>query len=191
MNSDRIFKDQLFTRVSKVYAQNELDYSAIDLDSMTHLYNSASTELVAALGVKEIREWSDYGCGTASFVESWFYYEKPEFEFKFEGMPGKGYNGVCILFSLLEPMFAAGESHKTWDEHGGSGILPSLGMIDEYSSKPTKTLSTKICQHLKASGIPQASKRTLKEPIQADITIESNMKDGKLKLFDAFYHWMD
>ena len=191
MKSDRIFKDQLFNRVSEIYPQNTLDLAVIDFDGLTQLYNSASTELVTTHGVKEEREWSAYGCGFASFVESWFYCEKPEFEFKFEGMDGKGYNGVCILFCLLEPMFAAGEAHKTWGEHGGGGMLPSLGMIDEYSSKPVEILSARICRHLKASGIPQVSKRTLEEPIRSDIAIESNMKEGNLKLFDAFYQWMD
>ncbi len=191
MKTDRIFKEQLFSRLAQLYPQNSLDTEKVEFDSLTQLYNSAAIELTTVLGVKEKREWSAYGCGFASFVESWFFYEEPEYEFKFDGMQGKGYNGVCIIFSLLEPMFAAGETHRTWDDHGGSGMLPSIGMIDEYSSSSVKSLSTRICSQLKASGIPQASKRTLKEPISPSIVIESNMNDGSLKLFDAFYHWMD
>lgn len=191
MKTDEIFKEQLFSRLAQLYPQNTLDDEKVDFDSLTQLYNSATVELTAVLGVNEKREWSAYGCGFASFVESWFFYEKPEYEFKIDGMQGKGYNGVCVIFSLLEPMFAAGETEKTWHEHGGSGMLPSIGMIDEYSFSSVKSLSTQICNQLKASGIPQASKRTLEEPISPSIVIESNIKDGSLKLFDAFYHWMD
>jgi len=191
MRTERIFKEQLFSRVEELYSENSLDTSIVEFDSVSELYDCASKKLTAALGVKEEREWSAYGCGFASFFESWFYYEKPEFEFQYEGMYGKGYNGVCIVYSLLEPMFAAGEAEKTLGEYGGSGIMPSLRMIDEYKSTAVKALSTQICSQLRASGIPQVSKRTLSEPIAPGIAIESNLKEGKLKLFDAFYHWMD
>ena len=191
MKSDRISKEQLFTRLAELYPQNSLDNSVIEYDKQTKLYDDASLELARRLGVKEKREWTSYGCGYASFFESWFYYEKPEFEFHIEGMNDKGYNGVFIIFSLLEPMFSAGEAHKTWSEHGGSGMLPSIGMIDEYSSSSVKSLSANICKELQACGIPQASKGTLEEPIDQSISIESNMATGELKLFDAFYHWID
>ena len=95
------------------------------------------------------------------------------------------------MFSLLDPMFTVGEGIKNWNENGSGSYLPDIEMVDAYESKHVRELSQRICRVLRGFGIPQASKRTLDERIDTSIQIDTNMNDGPLKLFDAFYQWMD
>jgi len=189
--SDRVTQDQLFVRVEVLYAKGRLDHDIPDIQGLADRYDAASKQVIATLGVKEHREWNCYGGGFASFLESWFYREEKHYEISYPGMVDKGYRGVSVVFSLLEPMFATCESTQTWDQSGGSSMLPSLGMIDTFESQHTQDLSDRISRIIRDEGIPKVSRRTLDAPISPAIQIESNMSFGELTLFDAFYQWMD
>ena len=191
MGPDRISAAHLSVRVSELYASNKLVFDARKSDELSEIYVKASEHVVSELGVNEQKEWSDYGSGFASFYDSWFYKNEDQFIVRSDGIEGSCYRGVFVLFSLLEPMFTVGEGIKNWSENGSGSYLPDIEMVDAYESKHVRELSQRICRVLRDFGIPQASKRTLDERIDTSIQIDTNMNDGPLKLFDAFYHWMD
>ena len=191
MGQDRVSQDRLILRVAELYAGNELDHDLLDYGKLIEAYDAASGKVVANLGVYEKREWSSYGCGFASFVESWYYRKNRQFEDSFEGQYESSFRGVSIIFSLLEPMFAAGESRQGWGSNGDSNLLPSIDMVDNYETDAVHSLSRDVCRVLRDVGIPQVSRRTLDAEIDNTIRIESNMSDGPLRIFDAFYHWED
>ena len=191
MTTDRITQDQLITRVATLYATDSLDHELVDIGIMTERYDVIAKQVTAALGVQERREWSSYGCGFASFLESWFYRDEKRYEVSYPSMAGHRYRGVSVVFCLLEPMFVIGESVQHWDESGGGSVLPSLEMIDAFESVEIRTLGDSIRLLIQDMGVPQVSRRSLNAPISSTIKIESNMSNSELRLFDAFYHWMD
>jgi len=191
MKNDRVSQNRLIERVEEIYSTGQLDYSKVQDSVLTTTYDSVSKTVQEQLGVLEQREWTGYGSGTASFLESWFYLPEPRFEAKKYDTDEYSYTGVTVIFSLLEPMFAVYENVKSWSEFSGISMLPSFQSIDQFESSDTRDLAQSICRAIRDLGIPQVSKRTLSVPIDASIRIESNMSNGPLLLFDAFYHWMD
>ena len=191
MQLDRITQDRLFQRVAELYSTGELDHDLPDLSALYDRYESVVSEVRSKLGVLERREWSSYGQGLATFLESWFYRPEEIYEAKKYDSEGYSYKGVSIVFSLLEPMFVAYQSEKRWSDDGDSGVLPSLSSVGEFESEEVNNLSRDICSIIRRLEIPQASRRTLGAEIDPSVSIDSNLSDDTLKLFDAFFHWMD
>ncbi len=191
MSTDGISSKRLLARVAELYSAQSLDHNKLEYQRLTTLYDEVTRRITKDLGVKEIREWTAYGCGYASFFDSWFYCDNEKFKYHYDGIRGTSFRGVFVIFSLLEPMFAVGEGRKEWQDSGGSSYMPDVTMVDAFESEDVRKLSQKICQIIRSQGIPQASRRTLEIPIDAKIEIETNLSNGSLKLFDAFYHWED
>jgi len=191
MIQERVSRAMLLTRVQELYSAGTLDHAKTHDSELIQRYELACSEVSSSLGVLERREWSSYGQGFASFVESWFYRPEKPFEAEKYDSERYSYRGVSVVFSLLEPMFITYESEKRWSDDGDSGILPSLNTIDNFNSTDTRTLNDSVCSIIRKNSIPQASKQTLDAPIDSEIKIESNMSFGELRLFDAFFHWAD
>jgi len=191
MGNGRVAADHLQTKVETLYCENELNDDLIDYTYMYSLYENASRSVCRAIGVHEQRDWNAYGCGYASFLDSWFYFESSEYKLKPLTDNRKRYTGLTVVFSLLEPMFCVFENQKEWNEYGGGGALPDSSMIDKFETEEVRNLSVRICGVIQEMGIPRASRKTLETPINKSIQIETNLSFGELKLFDAFFHWMD
>jgi len=154
--AERVSQERLFSRVSELYPDGELNYELLEIEKLTELYNKATKAVLVSGRVKERREWSSYGSGFASFVESWFYIPEKSYAIDYPGKTGRSFRGVSVFFSLLEPMFSVGESSQYWDESSGGSALPCIGIVDEYESDAVRSLSQDICQTIQAMGIPQA-----------------------------------
>ena len=191
MGSDRVDPDHLINRVGQLYPAGVLNHELVGLPELPDRYNDLCAKIRSELGVLERREWSSFGCGYASFLESWFYKPEQQFEAVKYDSERYSYRGVSVIFSLLEPMFAIYESEKRWSDDGGNSVLPSLQCIDHYESAKVKQLGLSVQTLIRVNGIPKVSKRTLSLEIDRSIKIESNLADGDLRLFDAFFHWMD
>lgn len=190
-NRDTVSESQLQEHVARLYRNGHLDDSVIDYQKMYDQYAEASDAVRSEIQVNEQQEWNAYGCGYASFLDSWYYRETPTFKLQ-PYDEGKRYAGVTVVYSLLFPMFSVFESVKEWrDDDSGSGTLPAVSLIDEYNSEEVKALSHKICGVLRELGLQQASRKTLELSLDKSIAIETNLSNGNLKIFDAFYHWMD
>ena len=187
----RVSIDELQAVADSIYRDGGAGGCRRETKKQFSRYCDASVLLCSRLGVLEHREWEAYGSGYASFLDSWYYLKEPGFRLKPFGS-GERYAGVTVIYSLFHPMFCAFESEREWDVDGcGSSLLPGVGVIDQYRSDRVKALSLKICKALRDSGIPQVSRTTLETPLDAGIAVETNLSNGTLRLFDAFFNWID
>ncbi|MEX0365834.1 MAG: hypothetical protein AB3N22_07170 [Ruegeria sp.] len=154
-------------------------------------YEEVCRDICDEFGLISRIEANSYGCGYASFVDAWFYKNNAEFKAENPHESGQAFTGLFILLCETAPFYALGEGQKSWSGTSGSSYLPTADMVDEFSTQAVMLLSIEVEQFLSERGMTRLMSSEIMEPIPAEIAVETNLSDGELKMFDAYFHWMD
>ena len=136
-------------------------------------------------------EWDSYGQGYASFVDAWFYQNKPEFQLPALTKGEKRFTGPYVLLCRDAPYFVVGEGAKSWTAKGGSSYLPDFSSIDEFSTRAVRDLSEKLSAYVAERGLVRLHKSDVAEELPEDLHFDTNLADDKHRLFHALFFWYD
>jgi hypothetical protein len=136
-------------------------------------------------------EWESYGQGYASYVDAWFYQDKPEFQLPALTKGEMRFTGPYVLLCRDAPYFVMGEGAKSWTAKGGSSYLPGFSSIDEFSTRAVRDLSEKLSAFLAEHGLVRLRKSDVAEELPEDLHFDTNLADGKHRLYDALFFWYD
>lgn len=154
-------------------------------------YSRVCSDICDELGALSRNEFNSYGCGYASFLDAWFYRESAQFSVAAQSNEGSAFAGLFVLLNIHAPLYSLGEGQKAWHGSSASSYLPSADMVDKFQSEAVTTLSIEVERKLSERGMLRVTSAAAMQPISLDIEIETNLSDGRLRVFDALYHWMD
>jgi hypothetical protein len=156
---------------------------------------SSFPEIVRDLALKfhlESRvEWDSYGQGYASYVDAWFFQDNPAFRLPALSKGEKHYTGLYVLLCRDAPYFVMGEGARSWTDRGGSSYMPGFNGIDDFTSRAVKDVAEKVSAYLSTQGLVRLNQEDMAEELPEDLHFDTNLIDGKHRLYDALFFWYD
>jgi hypothetical protein len=133
----------------------------------------------------------NYGSGTASFIDVWFYRDTDDFR----RPPGRNkefrYTGVYCIINLDAPYFAMGEGEKSWGPTTGSFYLPRFSSIDDFATLAVRELAQKIDRQMRLRGLVRLSQAELAPELPDLDASMSCIVEGPARIFDELFFWYD
>ena len=159
--------------------------------SIASTYPAICREMEKALKLQSRTEWDSYGQGYASYVDAWFYRDRPEFQLAPLARGQQNFVGLHILFCRFAPYFVCGEGSKSWSSRGGSGGFLNFDSINVIRNPAIRELLAKVDPFLSARGLVRLSKEDVASFLPGGYEIETNLSNAPHRLFDALFFWYD
>ena len=83
------------------------------------------------------------------------------------------------------------EGTKFWHDRGGGSSMPSFTGVDAFPARAVKDLSDKAAVFLNAQGLVRLSKADVSGELPDEFHFDTNLVDGKHRLYDALFFWYD
>ncbi|WP_409308744.1 hypothetical protein [Pectobacterium sp. B1J-3] len=136
-------------------------------------------------------EWNHYGSGYASFIDTWFYRNTPDFNVKRPVGYGEEHIGLTVLLSRLSPYFVFMESDKHWHSKGGYQPLPDLERVDKLETPAVIKLSQHVQSVLEQCGLTRIYKGQLTASLPTGTHVPTVLNARGFTQFDALFYWED
>lgn len=154
-------------------------------------YADIIREIAREFSLEGRSEADSYGQGYASFVEAWFYQDKPEFRLPRQTKGEQHFAGLYVLFCRHAPYVTLGSGAKSWHSRGGSSFMPSFQGTDVFANPTIEALAAKVEAVCSERGLVRLRKAELAAELPEDLQFGSNLTDGTPRLFDALFFWND
>ncbi len=159
--------------------------------SIASSYPEFVRELTRKYKLESRVEWNSYGQGYASYIDAWFYQDKPEFRRPATSKDEKNYTGLYVLLCREAPYFVMGEGAKSWTAKGGSSYMPGFNGVDAFASLAVKDLAEKASNFFSGQGLVRLRQAEVAEELPEGLRFDTNLVDGKHRLYDALFFWYD
>ena len=144
-------------------------------------------EICQKLEMDHKSEFTHYGSGYASYVDTWLFREDEQFRFG----KGNSYWGLVILFSRLSPYCVMGEGKKKWSEVGRSSYRPCFQFVDHFTQGILKDLAENAEKIIGSHGIRRLKKQDLETKLETGIEVPTILSPPPWRHFDSLFHWED
>ena len=178
-------------KTMSAWAVSRLPKAPFDGKKVDSAYPEIIRDVTKRLKLQSKIEDNSYRQGFASYIDAWFYQDRPAFRLPPYAEGVHDFHGLYVLFCRFAPYYVMGQGAKSWSDRAGSSYMLAFSGVDVFQTQAVKDLSGRMDPHLSKYGLLRLHKAQLAEQLPPEFHFDTNLVDEKHRLYDALFFWYD